>query len=109
MLVLAWVFSSFIFSHLGLDLLQQCLQLVHVCLLLRPLDTQSLLLIWLGDNVEVDMIDFLVGQTAVVLQDVVVFVALRGCNLLGYGEQFREGVVWNVGDFRAVVLGDYEL
>jgi hypothetical protein len=38
-------------SHLGLDLLKQSLELVHIRLLLRPADAQPLLLVGLGDLV----------------------------------------------------------
>ena len=38
-------------SHLALELLRQGLQLVHLELLLRPADSQTLSLVWLGDLV----------------------------------------------------------
>lgn len=54
-------------SHLRLNLLKQLLQLIHISFLLRPLDSQALCLVWLGDDVEMDVVNLLVSQTAVVL------------------------------------------
>lgn len=53
--------------------------------------------------------DLLVRQLAVVLQDVVVHGARGDGELLGDGEKLGEGVVGDVGEFLAVVFGDYEL
>jgi hypothetical protein len=63
---------SLLISHLGHDLLSELLELILVTLLLRPSDTQTFLLVWLGDHVEVDVIHNLMSNTSVVLQDVVV-------------------------------------
>jgi hypothetical protein len=58
---------------------------------------------------EVNMVDFLVCESAVVLKDVVVLSALGSGDLLGDREELGEGFVGNVGEFGAVVFGDYEL
>ena len=55
------------------------------------------------------MIDLLVGNPAVVLQDVEILCADGRGNLLGDGQQLGEGVVGDVCELLAVVLGDDEL
>jgi hypothetical protein len=55
------------------------------------------------------MVHLLMRDTAVVLQDVVVFYTLSESNLLGDREQFGELVVGDVVQLRAVKLGDDEL
>lgn len=95
--------------HFRLDLLQQLLQLSLIRLLRRPLNAQTLLLIWLGDQVEMHMIDLLMRDTTVVLQNIVVFDALRNGDLLGHGQHFGQLVVGNVMELRAVVFGDDQL
>lgn len=56
-----------------------------------------------------DMIDLLVGNPAVVLQDVEILCADGRGNLLGDGQQLGEAVVGDVCELLAVVLGDDEL
>jgi hypothetical protein len=55
------------------------------------------------------MVDLLVGNPAVVLQDVKVLCANSRGNLLGDGQQLGQGVVGDVCELLAVVLGDDEL
>ena len=55
------------------------------------------------------MIDLLVGNPAVVLQDVEILCADGRGNLLGDGQQLGEAVVGDVCELLAVVLGDDEL
>jgi hypothetical protein len=55
------------------------------------------------------MVDLLVGNPAVVLQDVEVFCADGRGDLLGDGQQLGEAVVGDVCELLAVVLGDDEL
>ena len=55
------------------------------------------------------MVDLLVGDPAVVLQDVKVFCADGRGDLLGDGQQLGEAVVGDVCELLAVVLGDDEL
>ena len=55
------------------------------------------------------MIDLLVGNPAVVLQDVEILCADGRGNLLGDGQQLGETVVGDVCELLAVVLGDDEL
>jgi hypothetical protein len=57
----------------------------------------------------VDMVDLLVGNPAVVLQDVEVLCANGRGNLLGDGQQLGQRVVGDVCELLAVVLGDDEL
>ena len=57
----------------------------------------------------VDMVDLLVGNPAVVLQDVEILCADGRGNLLGDGQQLGEAVVGDVCELLAVVLGDDEL
>lgn len=102
-------YTGILSSHLGFDLFQQRFQLVHVGLLLWPLDTQSLLLIRLRYDVKMDMVYLLVSQATIVLQDVVVVVSLSSSNLLGHWEQLSESVVGDIGQFGTVVLGDDKL
>ena len=82
--------------HLTLDLLQQLRQLALVRLLGRPLDAQSLGFVGLRNKVEMHVVDDLVGDAAVVLQDVVVGEVLRDGDLFGDGQQLRELVVGDV-------------
>ena len=56
-----------------------------------------------------DMIDLLVGNPAVVLQDVEILCADGRGNLLGDGQQLGEAIVGDVCELLAVVLGDDEL
>jgi hypothetical protein len=62
-----------------------------------------------GQKLTVDMVDLLVGDPAVVLQDVEVLCANGSGNLLGDGQQLGEAVVRDVCELLAVVLGDDEL
>ena len=55
------------------------------------------------------VVHLLVRQPPVVLQDIVVLAARRGGDFLRDGQQFRERVVGDVGQFGAVVFGDDEL
>jgi len=55
------------------------------------------------------MIDLLVGNPAVVLQDVEILCADGRGNLLGDGQQLGEAIVGDVCELLAVVLGDDEL
>ena len=55
------------------------------------------------------MIDLLVGNPAVVLQDVEILCADGRGNLLGDGQQLGEAVVGDVCELLPVVLGDDEL
>ena len=56
-----------------------------------------------------DVVDLLVGNPAVVLQDVEVLRSNGGSNLLCNGKELCEGVVGDVCELLAVVLGDDEL
>lgn len=95
--------------HLTLNLLQQLLQFALIRFLRWPINAQPLLLIWLGDQVEMDMIDLLVRNASIVLQDVVVLDALRDGDFLGHGQHLGELVVRDVVQLGAVVFGDDEL
>lgn len=97
------------FSHLTPNLLEQLAQLRFIRLLRRPLNPQPLLLVRLGNHVEMHVVDLLMRNPPVVLQDVVVLHALGDGNALCYGEHFGELVVGYVVEFCAVVLGDDEL
>lgn len=55
------------------------------------------------------MIDLLVGDAAIVLQDVVVLNALSNRNPLRHGQHLGELVVGDVVQLGAVVFGDDEL
>ena len=55
------------------------------------------------------MIDLLVGNPAVVLQDVEILCADGRGNLLGDGQQLGDAIVGDVCELLAVVLGDDEL
>jgi hypothetical protein len=55
------------------------------------------------------MVDLLVGNPAVVLQDVKVLCANGSGNLLGDRQQLGQRLVGNVCELLAVVLGDDEL
>lgn len=55
------------------------------------------------------MVHYLMRNPSIILQDIVVLDVLRERNLLGHGEHFRELVVRDVVQFRAVVFGDDEL
>ena len=57
----------------------------------------------------VDMVDKLMGNPAVVLQDVKVLCANGKGNLLGDRQQLGQRVVGDVCEILAVVLGDDEL
>jgi hypothetical protein len=95
--------------HLGHDLLSKLLQLILVTLLLRPTDTQTFLLIWLRDHVEVNVIHDLMSHTSIVLQNVVVLSIYCLSDLLCDGQDLGELVVGDVVEFCAVVFGDDEL
>lgn len=95
--------------HLGQNLLLELLELVLVTLLLGPADTQTFLLIWLRDHVEVNMVDNLVSNASVVLQDVVVFSVHRLSDFLCDGQDLSELIVGDVVEFCAVVFGNDEL
>lgn len=55
------------------------------------------------------MINDLMGQPAVVLQDVVVLGAAGLCDFLGHGQDLTQLIVRDVGQLGAVVFGDDEL
>jgi hypothetical protein len=95
--------------HLALDLLQQLAQLTLVSLCSRPADAQSLLFVWLRDQVEVYVVHNLVRNVSVVLQNVVVLDVLRNSYLLRDGKHFGELVVGYVVELCTVVFGDDEL
>ena len=92
------------------------------------MDSKTLSLVWLWDHVNcntgqqpylshhatasqrtVNVVDDLVSDPAIVLQDVEVLGADSGGNLLRDREQLRKGVVRDVCELLAVVLGDDEL
>lgn len=56
-----------------------------------------------------DVVDDLVGNPAVVLQDVEVLCTRGEGDLLCHGEQLGQGVIGNVRELLAVVLGNDEL
>lgn len=95
--------------HLCHNLFSELLQLVLVTLLLRPRDTQAFLFAWLGDHVEVDVIDNLMSDASIVLQDVVVLGIYGLGDLLCDRQDLRELVVGDVVEFCAVVLGNDKL
>lgn len=96
-------------SHLRLNLLQKLLQLLLARVLLGPLDAQSLRLIRLGNHVNMHMIDQLMCHPTIVLQNIELLGARGQCNLLGDREKLGQGVVRDVGQLCAVVLGNDEL
>jgi hypothetical protein len=55
------------------------------------------------------MVHLLVRNPTIVLQDIVVLYALRDGDLLRHGEHFRELLVGDVVQLRAVVFGNDEL
>ena len=63
--------------QLGHQFLVELCQLIHVGLLGRPADNEACLLVWLRDQVEVDVVYLLVGESAIVLQNVVVAVCVE--------------------------------
>jgi hypothetical protein len=95
--------------NLRLQLLEHLLQLGLVALLLRPADAQTLLLSRLGDDVDVDVVDLLVRETAVVLQDVVLLGSRGAGDLGGNGQEVGKAVVGDVGEGAAVMFRDDEL
>jgi len=110
----------------GPDLVTQFLKAILGHLLLRPADPKTFLGVRLGDHVEVNVVDLLMRQTAIVLQDVVVLRARSSSKLLGHRlrttfmsvsepssrrnersvtyENLVERVVGDVGQFGAVVF-----
>lgn len=58
---------------------------------------------------KVDVVDDLVGGTAIVLQDVVVRGARGDGEFLEHGQHFGHLVVGNIVEFGAVVFGDDQL
>lgn len=84
-------------SHPTLNLLTRLLQFIHIRLLVRPANTQPLLLTRLRNHVKVHMIDHLVGRAAVVLQNVIVHCTGSRGDFFEDGEDFEEGVVGDVG------------
>lgn len=74
------------YLHLGLELLGQLLQLLLAWALLLPTDTETFLLVRLGNHVEVNVVNFLVGVATVVLENVV----LLGAR--GYGDLLQDGL-----------------
>lgn len=94
--------------HLRLDLLVESLQLIHIRGGRVPSDAKSFIFIWLGDHVEMDMIDFLVRNTTVVLKNIVVYSARCIDNLLQNREHLAQLVIRDVGELRTVVLGNDE-
>lgn len=87
----------------------QLLQGIHVGLSRGPSHSKTLGLIGFGDEVEMNMVDLLVGQTAVVLEDVVVLGARCLCYLLGDRQDLEQRLVRDVGQFDTVVFGNHEL
>lgn len=70
--------------HLGLELLSQLLQLLLAWGLLLPADAETFLFVRLGDHMEVNVVDFLMGVATVVLENVV----LLGTR--GYGDLLQD-------------------
>ncbi len=96
-------------SHLCLDISMKLFQRLHIRRRSRPPDSKSLGLIRFGDHMEVDMVDFLMCQPAVVLQHIVVLGPASSCNLLDHWQDLGQGIVGNVCELRAVVFRDDEL
>jgi len=96
-------------SHLRLHLLQQSLQRLHIRLLCRPPNPQPLLPARLRNHMKMHMVNLLVGRAAIVLQHVEVARARRPRQPLRHRQNLGELVVRDVGQFGAVVFGDYEL
>lgn len=71
--------------HLAPDLLTERLEFVLVHILHRPLHTQPLGLVRLGDDMEVNVVYSLVSQLAIVLQKVPVGDAEGFCDVLRDG------------------------
>ena len=84
-------------SHLGLQILKQLFQFGHIHLLSRPADPQTLFLIRLGNQVEVYMVDLLMGQSPVVLQDVVVLTSRSNGDFLEHVQDVDERLVGDIG------------
>ena len=101
--------KRFTFSHPTLHLSQQRLQLILLHLRLRPPNAQPLLLIRLGDNMKVHMINQLMRRSPIVLQNIVVNGARGLCDALGHAEDLRQVLVGDVRQLDAVVFGDHEL
>ena len=93
---------------LGLDLLGQSLELLHVGLAGRPVDAETLSLVGLGDHVEVDVVNLLVSNGAVVLKDVVVRSACGVDELLEGRQDLTQLVIGDIGELGAVELGNDE-
>ena len=100
------------------------LELIHGRLLGRPADDEALCIAcsWLGDNVEVDVIDLLMSDTSIVLgkysvsiqqtsrvckdadlQEVVVLRVQGKCDLLGRREDVREVLVGELMEFLRMI------
>lgn len=94
--------------NLGLDLLGKALELVHVRLLGVPDNAQTLALVWLGDQVKVDVVYLLVGNSAIVLKHVVVNGARGSRDLLEDGQELSQRIIGDIGQLSTVVLGDDE-
>lgn len=84
--------------HFTSHLIRPRLQLRRVHTLLHwPTNTQPLTLIRLWYKVKMHMIDFLMSQSAVVLEDIIVDSTRGSGDLFGYREDLEEGVVRDVG------------
>ena len=96
-------------SHFTLQLLPKFLQQLHIPLLRRPPNHQPFLRTRLWNHVKMHMIHLLVCQTPIILQDIVVLRARSRRKFLGYGQDFGEGRIGDIGQFGPMMLRDYEL
>lgn len=91
---------------LGLELLAVSLELLHISRLCRPFDAEALGLVGLRDHMEVNMVNFLMSNAAIVLEDIVIGGTSRVDNLLDNRQNLGEVIVRNIGQLSTVVLGN---
>ena len=84
-------------SHPRLNLLKQLLQLLHIRLLLRPPNTESLLAIRFRNHMEMHMINLLMRNPSIILQNIIILRPSRLNQFLNDGQDFGECVVRDVG------------
>lgn len=80
-----------------------------VCRLRGPTDPESLRCIRLGDEVEVNMINFLMSKSTVILKNIVVGQVHGLCKLLCNWKDVGKIFIWQLIHDGCVVLGYYQL
>lgn len=93
---------------LGLELLTVNLELFHISRFCGPFDAEALGLVGFRDHMEVNMVNFLVSNAAIVLEDVVIGGTSCVDNLLDNRQNLGEVVVRNISQLSTVVLGNYK-